>query len=79
MVLELKDKVTKLAGSGVFTEEFPGDGETKNLSDAIQAMMALGYSAVESRRAVLTAVQSAGGGSSVEELLRSSLKSVARS
>jgi holliday junction DNA helicase RuvA len=78
MVLELKDKVTKLVGSGVFVEDEALGVETKNLSDAIQAMMALGYSPVESRRAVLTAVQSVGTQSTVEELLRFSLKSVAR-
>jgi Holliday junction DNA helicase RuvA len=78
IVLELKDKVTKLFGSGVFVEDEALGVETKNLSDAIQAMMALGYSPAESRRAVLTAVQSVGTQSTVEELLRFSLKSVAR-
>jgi len=40
-------------------------------------MLALGYSAAESRRAVLTAAQSLGEKSTVEEILRSSLKSIA--
>jgi len=78
LVLELRDKVTKLAGGGVLEEEGgPLGGETKNIGDAIQAMMALGYSAMESRRAVLSAVQSLGDKSTVEEILRTSLKSVA--
>ena len=77
LVLELRDKVTKLAGGGVFEEESPLGGDSKNIGDAIQAMMALGYSAMESRRAVLSAVQSLGDKSTVEELLKSSLKSVA--
>jgi Holliday junction DNA helicase RuvA len=77
LVLELKDKVTKLAGGGVFPEEGAFNAETKGISDAVQAMMALGYSAAESRRAVLTAVQALGEKSTVEEILRSSLKSIA--
>jgi Holliday junction DNA helicase RuvA len=79
MILELRDKVTKLSSAGVLVEEISMGAETKNLSDAIQAMLALGYSASESRRAVLTAVQALGQKPSVEEILKSSLKSVARS
>ena len=77
IVLELKDKVTKLAGAGVITGENAFNVETKNISEAIQAMMSLGYSPAESRRAVLAAAQSSGEKSTVEELLRSSLKSIA--
>jgi holliday junction DNA helicase RuvA len=77
LVLELKDKVTKLVGGGVLAEEGIFGAESKNIADAIQAMLALGYSAVESRRAVLTAAQSMGEKSTVEEILRSSLKSIA--
>ncbi len=78
MILELRDKVTKLSSEGVIVEEASLGGETKNLTDAIQAMLALGYSATESRRAVLTAVQSLGKNPTVEEILRMSLKSAAR-
>lgn len=77
LVLELKDKVTKLMGGEVISGEGAFNVETKNIADALQAMMALGYSAVESRRAVLAAAQSLGGNSTVEEILRSSLKSIA--
>ena len=77
LVLELKDKVTKLAGGGVFTEGSAFNAETKNIADSVQAMMALGYSASESRRAVLAVVQGLGEKSTVEEILRSSLKSIA--
>ncbi len=76
LVLELKDKVTKLAGIGVLAEEGLLGGESKVISDALQAMMALGYSSAESRRAVLTAAQSLGEKSTVEEILKSSLKSI---
>ena len=77
LVLELKDKVTKLAGGGVWAEESGFNVESRNISDALQAMIALGYTAGESRRAVLNAVQSLGDKSTVEEILKSSLKSVA--
>jgi holliday junction DNA helicase RuvA len=79
LVLELKDKVAKLVGGGFLPEETALTGESKNISDALQAMMSLGYSAGEARRAVLTAAQSLGDKSTVEEILRSSLKSVAHS
>jgi Holliday junction DNA helicase RuvA len=77
LVLELKDKVTKLVGGGVLAEDGAWGAESKNISDAVQAMAALGYSGMEARRAVLNAVQSLGEKSTVEELLRFSLKSVA--
>lgn len=77
IVLELKEKVAKLAGAGFETGESAFDADSKGIADAIQAMMTLGYSPAESRRAVLTAVQSLGEKSSVEEILKSSLKSLA--
>ncbi len=77
LVLELKDKVTKLVGGGVLTEDSPFNAETKAIADSVQAMMALGYSAAESRRAILAAVQELGEKSTVEDILRSSLKSIA--
>lgn len=76
LVLELKDKVTKLAGAGVFSDEGMLDSGSKVISDALQAMLTLGYSAVESRRAVLSAAQTLGEKVTVEEILRASLKSV---
>jgi Holliday junction DNA helicase RuvA len=77
LVLELKDKVTKLVGGAALSEESVLGAETRSIGDAIQAMMALGYSAAESRRAVLTAAQALGEKSTVEDILKSSLKSVA--
>ena len=76
LVLELKDKVTKLVGTGVIGDEGALGAESKTISDALQAMMTLGYSAAESRRAVLTAAQSLGEKTTVEEILKSSLKSI---
>lgn len=79
LVLELKDKIAKLAGSGAIAGESVFNAETRNIADAIQGLMGLGYSAVESRRAVLTAAQSLGENSTVEELLRAGLKLTASS
>ncbi len=75
LVLELKDKVAKLAGGGYGDEGMLGS-ESKVISDALQAMMTLGYSAVESRRAVLSAAQALGEKVTVEEILKASLKSI---
>jgi len=77
MILELRDKVAKLSGEGALASEAALGGDTKNLGDALQAMLALGYSAPEARRAVLTAVQALGPKPSVEEILTMSLKSAA--
>jgi len=77
LVLELKDKVAKLAG------EVPpsgGDGMdpgSRTIADALLAMAALGYTPEESRRAVLAAAQALGDKSTVEDIVRSSLKSIA--
>lgn len=74
LVLELRDKVAKLTGGGTIGEGEAFNVETKAIAEAVQGMMALGYSVAESRRAVLTAVQSLGENSTVEELLKASLK-----
>ena len=77
LVLELKDKIAKMTGGRALSEGTLLGAESKNISDAMQALMALGYTAMESRHAVLTAVQSLGEKSSIEDILKSSLKSIA--
>jgi len=77
ILLELKDKVAKLIGAGAVSEIVTFSTENKNISDAIQALMTLGYSAAESRRAALAATQSLGGKTSIEEILKVSLRSMA--
>jgi len=76
MVLELRDKVAKLVGAGAVPEMEGLTAETRNVSDSVQALMALGYSAAESRRAALTAAQFLGEKATVEEILKLSLKSM---
>jgi Holliday junction DNA helicase RuvA len=77
LVLELKDKVAKLAGGSPFTPEAPLGPEAKNLSDAVLALVSLGYTPAQSRRVVLDAAQALGPKSTVEDLLRAGLKSIA--
>ena len=77
LVLELKDKVAKLAGGSPFAGDAPLGQEAKNLSDAVQALVSLGYTPAQSRRVVLDAAQALSPKSTVEELLRAGLKSIA--
>jgi Holliday junction DNA helicase RuvA len=76
LVLELKEKVTKLVGGGILSEETAFNVETQTISEAVQALMALGYTATEANKTVLSSVQSLGKKSTVEEILRYSLKSI---
>jgi Holliday junction DNA helicase RuvA len=77
LVLELKEKVAKLAGASPFAGDAPLGQEAKNLSDAVQALVSLGYTPAQSRRVILDAAQALGPKSTVEELLRAGLKSIA--
>ncbi len=79
LVLELKDKVAKLAGGSPFRADAPLGPEAKNLSDAVLALVSLGYTPAQSRKVVLEAAQALGPKSTVEELLRAGLKSIASS
>lgn len=64
VVLELRDK---MAGKGVLVDA----PELKEEADALDALVALGYSQREARDALS---QSAGGGSSIEERVRAALQ-----
>lgn len=77
LVLELKEKVAKKVGKFPELEEGAYPAGSRNVSDALQALMALGYTAAESRKAVLGSLQALGGNSTVEEIVKSSLKSIA--
>ncbi len=75
VVFEIKDKVARIAGSegegGI-----PLPASSRTVSDVLLALTALGYSETEARRAVGTAVQALGEKTTVEELLKVSLKSM---
>ncbi len=69
IILELKDK---LKNEDLQLDEFIGDSETEitdNISEAISALVVLGYSAQEAKKAV----KSAGVNDSVEEIIKKAL------
>jgi Holliday junction DNA helicase RuvA len=76
LVLELKEKVGKIAGEAPFPVEAGMDLGARNISEALQAMAVLGYTPEESRRSVLAAAQALGEKSTVEEIVKLSLKSI---
>jgi Holliday junction DNA helicase RuvA len=74
MVVELRDKVLKLE-SGVAGRALEGKEEIR--SEAVDALIALGYSRMQSERAVREALKnSADVVASVEDLVRGALKEV---
>ncbi|HUI31847.1 MAG TPA: Holliday junction branch migration protein RuvA [Candidatus Acidoferrales bacterium] len=74
VVLELRDKVLKL-DVGVLHEALEGKEEIR--SEAVDALLALGYSRIQSEKAVREALKNdSSAANSVEELVRSALKEV---
>jgi holliday junction DNA helicase RuvA len=76
LVIELKEKVAKAyAISGVeHTKDLPG--ESPLLSDAIAALMTLGYSVKEARDAIMKAGVDLSKAKSVEDIIKQSLKAL---
>ena len=81
MILELKDKFKldeafekKLAGRGVDLADGTGDASEGAEADAVQALVALGYSGTEALQAVRKA--SAEGSTDPEEILKAALKHI---
>lgn len=74
VVLELRDKILKL-DVGVVHDALEGKEEIR--SDAVDALLALGYSRVQSERAIREALKGdLSAAKSVEELVRAALKAV---
>jgi Holliday junction DNA helicase RuvA len=74
VVLELRDKVLKL-DVGIARDALAGKGEIR--SEAVDALIALGYSRIQSERAIREALKSGSfSEKSVEELVRAALKQV---
>ncbi len=72
VVLELRDKILKL---DVGQEAFEGKDGIR--SDAVEALLALGYSRLQSERAIREALRNTSSvAASVEELVRAALKEV---
>jgi len=72
LVVELKDKV---GGAAAFeTKGRATTPEEQKLVDAVLALVSLGYKQVDAHKAVLAAAQQIGPKSTVEELVRASLR-----
>ena len=73
LVVELKDKVG--AASAFETKGRAPTAEEQRLTDAVLALISLGYKQVDAHKAVLVAAEKAGPKASVEELVRAALRS----
>jgi Holliday junction DNA helicase RuvA len=72
LIVELKDKV---GGAAAFaTKGRAATPEEQKLSDAILALVSLGYKQVDAHRVVLAAADKSGPKASVEELVRTALR-----
>ncbi len=73
LIVELKDKV---GGAAAFaTKGRAATPEEQKLSDAVLALVSLGYKQVDAHRIVLATAEKSGPTASVEELVRAALKS----
>ena len=73
LIVELKDKV---GGAAAFaTKGRAATPEEQKLSDAVLALVSLGYKQVDAHRIVLAVADKAGPKATVEELVRAALKS----
>jgi Holliday junction DNA helicase RuvA len=73
LVVELKDKI---GGAAAFeTKGRAATPEEQKLTDAILALVSLGYKQVDAHKAVLAAAEKLGAKAGVEELVRAALRS----
>jgi Holliday junction DNA helicase RuvA len=73
LIVELKDKV---GGAAAFaTKGRAATPEEQKLSDAVLALVSLGYKQVDAHKIVIAAAEKSGPTASVEELVRAALKS----
>lgn len=78
LVLELKDKLTKLHPALVAPDAQLLKGRDEQFDDALSALTNLGYRASDAKEALKAAQQSRSGPSTLQELIRESLKKLAR-
>lgn len=78
LVLELKDKLTKLHPALVPPDAQLLKGRDEQFDDALSALTNLGYRASDAKEALKAAQQSRSGPSTLQELIRESLKKLAR-
>ena len=77
LVLELKDKLTKLHPALTLPDAHDGRGD-QTFDDALSALTNLGYRTPDAKEALKTAKQSRSGSWTLQELIRESLKNLAR-
>ncbi len=73
LVLELRDKVG--AGSAFETKGRAATPEEQKLTDAVLALVSLGYKQMDAHKAVLAISEKLGAKASVEEIVRAALRS----
>jgi Holliday junction DNA helicase RuvA len=78
LVLELKDKLTKLHPGLVHAADATAPGQDKTFDDALSALTNLGYRAADAREALKRVRKSRPGSPSLQELIRETLKELAR-
>jgi Holliday junction DNA helicase RuvA len=78
LVLELKDKLTKLHPGLVPAADSTAPGQDKTFDDALSALTNLGYRAADAREALKRVRKSRPGSPSLQELIRETLKELAR-
>jgi Holliday junction DNA helicase RuvA len=78
LVLELKDKLTKLHPALTPADAHIMKGRDDTFDDALSALTNLGYRASDAKEALKGAQQSRSGPLTLQELIRESLKNLAR-
>lgn len=78
LVLELKDKLTKLHPSLTPQADHASRGQDQTFDDALSALTNLGYRISDAKDAIKAAQQSRSGPWTLQELIRESLKNLAR-
>jgi holliday junction DNA helicase RuvA len=78
LVLELKDKLTKLHPALVPSDAQLLKGRDEQFDDALSALTNLGYRTSDAKEALKAAQQSGSGSWTLQELIRESLKKLAR-
>lgn len=76
LVVELRERITRSVPAAL-QPGAPGDEGTCVRSEALRALTSLGYSRPAAERALLAALQE-GGGASLEELIKTALRLIAR-
>ena len=79
LVLELKDKLVKLHPTLIPSENHTLKGGDDNFDDALSALTNLGYRASDAKEAVKAAQRLRSGSLTLQDLIRESLKHLARS